>query len=443
MTKTYSTLRRLIDIYDYLVDDQVGIVRHVEEIPRLSGAPDFHQFGAQASNTRVFNGVKNFSRTGGISTDRDTAMAKAIGEAVERYCSAQFYVEELPLYAKADAPFPCVSPGEFAFNSAEQYEEPGFPWVPFTDDTPVRWTPAQDLTTGETCYVPAATVFVPYFYYQGTDDSPIVQPISTGLACHCSLEESAISGICEVIERDAFMITWQAALSRAHVRPETLSDANYDIVQRFEQTGSTVTILNITMDLGVTAILSVLRGHHPGAAPIVFAAAAHLNPEMAVRKSLEELAHTARYAQSIRMMLPPLPPDPTFGNIVDQKAHLNFWSEPANLPLADFIFASPERIDFQDLENLETGDPERDLRILVDKVKAVGHRVLVADVTTDDVRSLGLAVTHSIIPGFHPLFMGYRGRPLGGYRLWEIPQKLGYKGITRETGDNPAPHPYP
>jgi ribosomal protein S12 methylthiotransferase accessory factor len=443
MPKTYSLLSRLIDVYDYLVDEQVGIVQHVEEIPRLAGAPDFHQFGAQACSTRVFNGVKNFNRSGGVSTNRDVAMAKAIGEAVERYCSAQFYVDELPLYPAAEAPFPCVPPGEFAFNSAEQYAAPDFPWVPFTEHTPVRWAPALDLTTGEICHVPAATVYVPYFFYRGTGDAPIVQPISTGLACHCSLVESALNGICEVIERDAFTITWQAGLSRSHVRAETLSDANYDMVQRFERARYSVTILDLTMDVGVPTILSVLRGDGPGAAPIVFAAAAHLNPEHAVRKSLEELAHTGRYAQQIRSLMPPLPPDPTFENVADQKSHLNFWADPQNRPLADFVFASPDRIDFQDLENLETGDPEADLQIVVDKVRGVGHRVLVADITTDDVRSLGLYVTHAIIPGFHPLFMGYRGRALGGYRLWEIPQRLGYKGIARETGDNPAPHPYP
>jgi ribosomal protein S12 methylthiotransferase accessory factor len=443
MTQIYSSLHRLIDIYEYLVDDRVGIVKYIEEMPRLAGEPDFHLFAGQACNTSVFSGLKNFGRTGGASATRDSAMAKALGEAVERYCSAQFDVDDLPLYTAAEAPFPCAPPGEFAFNSPDQYEEPGFTWVPFTEQTPVRWTPTLDLTTGATCYAPAGTIFVPYFYYRGTSDSPIVLPISTGLACHCSFAEAALNGICEVIERDAFMITWQARLSRTQIRAETLSDANYDLVQRFERTGSSVTLLNLTMDTGVPVSLAVLRGHDPGAAPLVFAAAAHLNPEHAVRKSLEELALTARHVQKISSLLPPLPHDPTYANITDQKSHLHFWADPANTSLADFIFASAERIDFQDLENLETGDPQRDVQILADKVRGVGHRVLVADLTTDDVRALGLSVVHAIIPGFHPLFMDHRQRALGGYRLWEIPQKLGYEGITRATGDNPLPHPYP
>ena len=66
-----------------------------------------------------------------------------------------------------------------------------------------------------------------------------------------------------------------------------------------------------------------------------------------------------------------------------------------------------------------------------------------ADLTTPDVEELGLKVLRCVIPGFHPLFMGHNLRALGGSRLWEVPQKLGYRGINREFRDNPAPHPYP
>jgi len=73
----------------------------------------------------------------------------------------------------------------------------------------------------------------------------------------------------------------------------------------------------------------------------------------------------------------------------------------------------------------------------------VGHRVLLADVTSEDVGDLGLRVVRALIPGFHPLILGHKIRALGGRRLWEVPQKLGYPGVTRAKGDNPAPHPYP
>jgi ribosomal protein S12 methylthiotransferase accessory factor len=286
-------------------------------------------------------------------------------------------------------------------------------------------------------------VVLPYRYDPDNGELPIAQSISTGLACHRSPEEAAVSAICEVIERDAFTITWQARLDVPRIRTETLSDRSRDLVERFERTGSAVVLFNLAMDHGVPTILSVLRAWNAGEPALVFAASTDPDPEKAARKSLEELAHTRRLAQQLTADLPPLAAAPDYENVVNQDCHVRLYCDQANVPLADFLFASDERVDFHGIGNLATGDPGRDLEILVGKVRAVNHRVLLADLTTEDVESLGLAVVRALIPGFHPLFMRHSLRALGGARLYEVPQELGYEGITRESGDNSAPHPYP
>ena len=444
MSSPTSSLRRLADnILEYLVDERVGIIHSVQEVPREAGAPDFFHFWASSCHVEAFSQQANFGRGGGASADRGTALAKAIGEAVERYCSALYVLEELPFASFTKAPFPCVPPSAFALYTPEQYQRPDFPFVPFTSETVVRWTPALDAATGATCFVPAACVFLPYRFHKARGDSPIAQPISTGLACHCSPTEAAITGICEVIERDAFTITWQARLSRPQLRVGTLSSANQDLVQRFAKAGHAITLLNITMDLGVPTVLALARGAAPEAPGLVAAAAASLDPEQAVRKSLEELDHTRAYCQKIKNEQPRLAADPNYEQVVNQESHLNFWCDSANAPHAGFLFASPERQAFSDLANLATGDPGRDLAVLVERVRAVHHQVLLCDVTTPDVSELGLAVVRALIPGFHPLAMGHHLRSLGSRRLWEVPRKLGYAGISPASGDNPYPHPYP
>src|SRR5262249_18492802 len=104
------SLRRLADVADRLIDPRVGIIQSVEELPVQAGAPNFFHFYAQACNTEAFCGQKNFAYTGGASVDRETGLAKAIGEGVERYCAALYEVEELPLFAARQAPFRCVAP---------------------------------------------------------------------------------------------------------------------------------------------------------------------------------------------------------------------------------------------------------------------------------------------------------------------------------------------
>ena len=439
-----NRFKRFSAVISDIVDSRVGVVRDVFELPRDAGAPDFFHYYARACNTIAFTRQTNFNTGGGASSDRQHAVAKAIGEAVERYCAAVYDVEEFSLFNSKDAPFRCVNPESFALYSPEQYALPGFPFVPFDHTTPVRWVSGFDVLTNQELFVPAAKVFVPYTYYLGTGDSPICQPISTGLACHMSHAEAAVSAICEVIERDAVTLMWQAMIAPAQLSVETLSDENYDLVERFEHTGGKVSIFNITTDVCVPTVLSVVRYRSSEQPALVAAASASLDPEEAVRKSLEELAHTRRYSQQINQKLPRLIVDlPQHENVNDQISHLNFWCDAQNLSFAEFLFASKERMAFDELSKLSTGDPRRDLEKIARVVEATGDRVLIVDVTTPDVRELGFAVVRAIVPGYHPLALGFAIRACGGRRLYEVPQRLGHKGITRETGDNPFPHPYP
>jgi len=436
-------LRRLSDIVDQLVDDHVGIIRDVSHVPREPGAPAFFHVAAKACNTGAFCRQHNFSIAGGASAKRERAMAKAIGEAVERYCSAIYEKEEFPLTSYMDAHFPCVTPKTFALYTQEQYGQQGFRYAPFEEDTPIRWVLAEDPLSGETRSVPAAMVYLPYSYDQKEGEIPIVQPISTGLACHGNKALSTISAICEVIERDAFTITWQAQLGMPYILIDTLSDSNRDLVTRFERVGGSVTLLNITSDVGVPTILSVLRSHAHDAPALVFAAAADMNPEEAVRKSLEELAHTRRLAQLLKVSLPPLLPDHQYETIANQDCHVRLYCDHRHTALTDFLFASDRRMAFDEVENCTIGDSSQDLIILLKKIKAIGHQALIKDLTTPDISELGLCVIRALIPGFHPLYMGHKYRALGGFRVSQVPSKLGYPRITNTTGDNPAPHPFP
>lgn len=298
----------LSSVFDQLFDARVGIINHVGELRRDAGEPNFFHFWSKACDVRSFGRPKNFATGSGAATTRGRAMAKAIGEAVERYCPALIELQTLPVTTFEKAPFPGVPPHEFALFGPEQYAEPGFPFVRFDAETVVRWAPSVDALSGAECYVPAVFLLVPYHF--DSDDSAIAQPISTGLACHGSLTAAAITAICEVIERDAFTITWQSRLARPRIRIETLSPINREIVDRFERVGYSSALLDITTDAGVPTILAVLRGESPGAVPLTVAAAASLDPEEAALKALEELDHTRSYShQRLSKGLPPLVPD--------------------------------------------------------------------------------------------------------------------------------------
>ncbi len=428
-----------------LIDNQIGILSEIKQIPRFATDPEFFHFAGKSCNTIAFTQEKNFCNSGGASMNKNYAISKAIGEAIERYSSAIFDINTLPLTSYNDANFKCVPPSHFALYSNEQYNTDGFKFVPFTNDTPIRWTEMLNLSNHERIFIPAAAVYMPYFYYHGTGDSPILQPISTGLACHASFEKAAISAICEVIERDAVMLCWQAMMAMPQIRIETLSDFNYEIVKRLEKNGSKVVMLDITLEHGVPTILCMLLGGNDKAKPaIIFAGAADPDPETAVRKSLEELPHTRRYCSRLMTYSPNFEAEfPDHANVTDQAEHLHFYCDHNNKKYTDFIFTSPKRKTFDQIKSLVGSNNKDTLNNLVTAISQTGENIYIKDLTSSDVKGLGLCVVRAVIPGFQRLCMGHNNRILGGERLWQLPAKFGQKGITKLQGDNPAPHPYP
>lgn len=440
MKQSSKLLRHL----DLLVNPRVGIIKELREIFKDGSTPEFFRYFSDCCDARALNPWlvdPNFNEAGGAALTRKKALLKAVGEALERYSSSFYTPRDLPLFAHANAPTKCVAPSQFVSYASNQYG-PENQYQPFTDSTPARWTHALDMRDKSVIYVPACCVYLPYIYFLGDGEVPIIQVVSTGLACHDTFEKAAISAICEVVERDAFTIVWQAMVSPPKINQKSLGLELQERIKRIKAANYDLEIFNITLDHGIPTVLSVLRGIDSGkTVPLVFAGSTGITFTDAIRSSLEELPHTERFMHQLMTSSPLLSGDPTLV-VAGQNDHLLYWANRDNRGFADFIFASDT---IQNLQDIEV--PQRDDVAALDWMAAsianVGATPILRDVTSSDLNSLGISVVRSIIPEFHPLRFGHKYRTLGGERLWSVPQQLGYPGITKESGDNPAPHPYP
>jgi ribosomal protein S12 methylthiotransferase accessory factor len=440
-----TRLEKIVGLWEDLVDPKVGVIQRVVELPVDDDDPEFFHYYSKACDTARFTRFSNFSENGGASTDRYIAVAKAMGEAVERYCSAIYEAGDFIFSSYRDLRVRAVAPELLSFYRPDQYTWKGFEWQPFTDDTPVHWTIGVSLVTGEEILLPAASVYVPYHYQGPTRSAFIMQPISTGMACGTSFEAAALSGLCEVVERDAFTINWQARLSRPLIRHETLPAFGRDLVARFTNVGLDVKLVDITSDLGVPTIMSIALSHVDTSPAIAVAAATDPSPQRALSKSLDELAHTRKYSKQLMIYTPPVPVDVENGHpaVRDQRDHLRFYCPQSSRPYAEFAWASNERVDLADLPDRSKGDDERQLDEVVRKCAAAALEPVAVELTTPDIAALGLRVVRVVVPGAHPLFMGHRTRALGNRRLYEVPQRLGHRGLQMGDDDNPYPHPFP
>src|SRR5699024_2292626 len=139
---------------------------------------------------------------------RSRSLAQVAFEAIERYCASFVDFGQLLLSQHQGEPFESGSAQQrFADH---QYREPDFPYVPLDPQAPIHWAVGRSLVSGLRRFVPASFVYLPY-----TPASPaeVIGPsFSTGMSAGWSLDDAMLSGLLEVVERDAFAITWMNRL---------------------------------------------------------------------------------------------------------------------------------------------------------------------------------------------------------------------------------------
>ncbi len=440
-----QSLNRLLGLWDHLVDDQVGIVNDVYELPIETDDPSFFHVLSTACDTQRFTRLRNFGNNGGVSTDRYVAFAKAVGEAVERYCSAIFRYRDLILAPFEGLSEPATDPASFALYLDEQYQSGLIPWAPFTPDAMVAWTRGRSLHQGRDVLLPAAMVYVPYHYQRSLGDAPITQPISTGLAAGSSWIEATLSGLCEVIERDAFTLTWQARMAHPRIDPATVPASCKNLLERYRAVGIGIKIIDITSDIRMPTMMTIALCEATTSPAVAVAAATDPRAEIALIKSLEELAHTRKFAKQLMEYTPEIPDEveEEHPKVLDQKDHLRMYCAQRSKAWIEFAWSSSKVIDFASIADYPAVTPTAALNLAVQDLAAQDLDVLVCDLTTPDIATLGLSVVRVVVPGMNPLFMGYHNRAQGGRRLYTVPQHLGFPGLTCGEKDNPYPHPFP
>jgi ribosomal protein S12 methylthiotransferase accessory factor len=429
---TRTNLRLLAEVADYLVDPRLGVVLSVDFPRAPAGAPEYFHASARLGNLAGIGWPVSTARMDGAAPSREAATLAALAEALSFYCAAFFRPDDLPLSARADALFPCAAPADFALYSPAQYARPDCPWQPFTDHTPVRWAPACSLVTGAQRFVPAATVFFPYPVPSDGPEAAIVPHGAGGLATGCSRFEAEVAAVCSAVKSDALCLAWQARLALPQIRVETLDDANYQRVEKFESVGGEVTLFDATSDLGIPTILAALRNAERGAPARVFAGATDPSPRRAVAAALDELALVQRYCHQL---LDHVGAPERHGNPSTQVAHLLYWSDHSNSEQADFLFTSRTRVELDELPELAHGDAGACRRTLLERLSGAGHEVLAIDLTTRDLCELGLWVVRVVVPSLARLVIGPGPAPLGGARLSPLLEKL------RAAGGDAAPAP--
>jgi ribosomal protein S12 methylthiotransferase accessory factor len=438
-TALAPTLRALSS----LVDWDVGVIQSIDWYTPKPDEPRLVHCHVTLADVGKITGRQCSRATGGTALTEEVALAKAIGESVERYCADLGDSRDV-LNASfnslgADA---ATDPARFALYHPRQYSQRGFPFVPPDARTVIGWVEGYSLTRDVPTLVPAGLVHLSYPWRR--DECFDMGPVS-GYACGNTLEEAVLSAICEVIERDAFMVSWYNRLPvPAFELRAAQSDALRETLDRYHATPARLHCTNITSDVGIPVACAVMVSRQPGWPAAVVATAAHLDPEQAIVRALHELAANHLYIRSYfenpHGRRPQSPHE-----VVTPEDHGLFYCAPAQLPLLDLLVQPRWSVRPSDIIPCALSDDVKaNVEYCLERLAALDLEVIVVDLTTPDVDSLGLKVVKVLIPGTQPLDFGTRWQHLGGRRLYETPVRMGYRRTPPQVDElNRLPHPFP
>jgi ribosomal protein S12 methylthiotransferase accessory factor len=430
-TPAAETLRRALR----LVDAETGIIRMLHEAPVAPDAARIFGCAALTSDHTAIGFPSETAISGSTALARDGAIVGAIGEAVERYAAA-YTPEERILRAPFSAvQGEAVDPALLALYDAEQEARPGFGYRAPRPDESIGWVEGWSLSRACPVLVPAFAVYQPYA--RGEDEAPVVQTVTTGLACGATREEAILAGLCEVVERDAAMLLWLQSRLVPVVAPDSGLPAGVAAaLARFGPNARHVTLLDATADIAIPTYVAVWHGPLAGTHGAVFASCAKPSQTAAAVGALTELAQCLMWAASLVAGGARLP-DPATDAFERIEEHVLWPLRPDARPAWAFALASPCRAGFDAAADAPLRDVRDAIEACVGHVARAGLEVIVVDVTSPDIAETGLHVVRVVLPGAQPLFFG-----LGLHRISTRARRLPYPDRAAP-GINLHPHPYP
>ena len=387
----------------------------------------------------------------GRTRDYRSARVTAVTEALERHGGAQVNRNAVVRASFSDVADRAVDPRTLGLYPDDRTPR-GFRFERYHEDLVTTWVWGYSFAR-------SAPVLVPRHYaYYGRDDPDeprFVPETSNGCALGGCLEEAILYGLLEVLERDAFLMSWYARMPVPQLDLSSATDPEIALLaeQVRAATGYRLHAFNTTMRQRVPCFwaMAVDETRGEGRPMALCAAGSHIDPERGLLGALYELAssvhgalgrYPAQQERAARMVR-----DASLVRTIDD--HVLTYHHPDAFDRFDFLFSSPRLHDLAEYRQVwqwpEHTDLTGDLVELLSRVLGTGLDVVVVDQTTTEHQAGGFACAKVIVPGMVPLSFGHGNERTHGLpRLFGVPRELGYRDRDLHAGDlNPHPHPFP
>lgn len=311
------------------------------------------------------------------------------------------------------------------------------------DDSSVfKWIRGYSWTAKKLLWLPAQLISGSRkeFHERAARKEPLIHGISTnGLATRQTREGAVLYGALELIERDAFMISWlnQLTLPRLDLEEIRAKSPNFDeLLTSCTKYGLQVDIVRLLTDAPTYATCAVITDKTGNEPLVTLGLRAHPNKYACAEKALLEalrIRHTTRH----------LVAHPPHDWMPDKKAadvgHLDrllYWTLNQRSKKLQFLTQGPVH-HFEEPWEFDTEDEH--LQRIIDWCKRVGYEFVSVSLTKSKKNISPWHVEMVVIPQLQPIHLNENLRHTGGLRLKEVPEMFGYKAIEPYTEE---PHPF-
>jgi ribosomal protein S12 methylthiotransferase accessory factor len=376
--------------------------------------------------------------------DLDEVISRAIGEFLERYAGINFQQStfisaSIGELKKKHQRF--LNPRDLPQFSSKQKSR--FTSMRYTEDTKFKWMRNTDLVSGETALIPAQRIH--YNLIDTYRESFLLPCTTNGLAGHFTRPEAIISGLKELIQRDAFLIYWLNTMTPRKIAVEECDDEELqEILAYVARYNTELHFLDLKTDMSVSTVLCVAVSYETDRPIISIGAGNGSSAVDAIKKSYYETLYGLSHGDE---QLPVIDfsdgqYEPFTHAEIGQNERILLWRGIEWLERCAFLLRG-ESISFVEFAQRFTKytSPEAELEALTKEFRerGRGYEIYVYEFNNKLLTELEYRVVQVTVPELIPMYLHEHHAPLDAKRLHSIPEFLGY----RETKLNVYPHPFP
>ncbi len=361
-------------------------------------------------------------------------------ETIERYAglTSAHYVDTW-MAKLTDIDQPKLDPRELGLHLDSSYDKHDFLYSRYTEDMPIDWTWGKCLHTNKKVAVPSC-----FAYYGGNQYVPkvrLVNETSNGCAIGTTVAEASLHAIIELVERDAFLMTWYKQRSLDDITHLLLEDEVFRwSLRKIEMvTNMKIRVLDSTQAHGIPTVICLATGDSLPSQ--VFGAGSGLDFVSAAVNALAELCGHCLFLKQ-RFTVPETTNKAydmleNSNLVISMEDHGYVMALPESREYTSFINHNAEKKPKrQSLDSIlsESKSVEQSLAIILERLSASGLNVFTVEQNVPEMAETGLFCVKAICPGLLPMTFGHQNRRVNFPRIGDLSKQRMAEAL--------PPHPF-